>query len=190
MLTSLLSRVVTAATALVLVALLPAAPARADGAVCFTAAHANDSVKSFEAVVTETINGQTFTTTEDFVKPDRMHVVGMGVEIYTIGNKTWQRSNGGAWKVTTSSAPPADMTSIGSKLSKSQIVSCSESAGLWRGQPAHIFHSTTTSAKGGTVKMTEYVLSDGYIHHLEIVTTSAPVAMDFSKLNATTVSPP
>jgi hypothetical protein len=190
MLTSSVSRVASAATAFVLVALFPVASARADGEVCFTAAHANDSVKSFEAVVSETINGQTFTTTEEFVKPDRMHVVGMGVEMYVIASKTWQRTNGGAWKVTTSSAPPADMTSMASKLSKSQIVSCTESAGVWRGQPAHIFHATTTSAKGGTVKMTEYVLSDGYIHHVEIVTAAAPVTMDFSKFNTTTVSPP
>jgi hypothetical protein len=187
---SLLRRGAAMATTLVLVALFPVTPARADGAVCLTAAHANDSVKSFNAIVSETINGQTFTTTEDFVKPDRMHVVGMGVEIYTIGNKTWQRSNAGAWKVTTSSGPPADMTSMASKLSKSQIVSCTESAGLWRGQPAHIFHATTTSAKGGTVKMTEYVLSDGYIHHLEIVTPSGPTAMDFSKFNTATVNAP
>jgi hypothetical protein len=185
-----LRRGAATATALVLVGLSPITPARADGAACLTAAHANDSVKSFNAIVTETINGKTFTTAEDFVKPDRMHVVGTGVEIYTIGNKTWQRSNGGAWKVTTSSDPLPDMTSMASKLSKSQIVSCTESAGLWRGQPAHIFHSTTMSAKGATVKMTEYVLGDGYIHHLEIVTASAPVAMDFSKFNTTTVNPP
>ena len=190
MLTPLRSRVATAVVALSLAAFSPVAPARADGGVCLTAAHANDSVKSFAAVVSETINGQTFTTTEEFDKPGRVHVTGMGTEMYMVGTKMWTRSNGGPWKVTTSSAPLDDMTSMAGKLTKSQIVSCTESVAVWKGQPAHVFRATTTSAKGGTLKLTEYVLSDGYIHHVEIVTSNGPVAMDFSKFNATTVNPP
>jgi hypothetical protein len=167
-----------------------AAPALADGGACLAAAHDNDSAKSYRAIMTSGLSGKTTVSTIDIVKPDRFHETGTNEEMIAIGHKAWMRMGSAGWK----SLPGMDVSDLfsttGVKFKNTNGLSCVDAGmGLWHGQPAHIYKGASTSVHG-PVHSTLYVMSDGYVHHIEMTTTSGNVEMDFTNFNSASVNPP
>ena len=109
-----------------------------------------------------------------------------------VGKQAWMKMNGGPWKLMPSLAGMGSLASMDpSKDFKIQgNGSCTDAGmGIWKGQPAHIYKGVSTSSHG-TVTSTMYQLGDGYVHHVDVNTSSGKSTFDFSNFNSTNVSPP
>jgi len=175
--------------ALTVPSILTLSPARADvGGACLAAAHANASLKSYRAVMTTSYGGKTTVSTVDLVKPDRFHVTQPAIEIIAIGNRAWRRMGSGPWQ-TMPGMKVADLFAT-SQIKFSHSTTCVDGGmGLWHGQPAHLFKSTST-VNGKASQGTIYVMSDGFVHHMDMTASGDHFTMDFLNLNTATVKPP
>jgi hypothetical protein len=165
-------------------------PALADsGGACLTAARANESLRSYRAVMVTGFDGKNQTSTVDIVKPDRFHVVEPEIEMIAVGFHAWQRTGGGSWKPMPG-LDGKDIFAASSVKFKPGAASCVDAGmGLWHGQPAHIYKATSLRA-GKSSQTTLYVFGDGLVHHMDIATSSGNVTMDFSAFNSATVNAP
>jgi hypothetical protein len=171
-----------------------AGPAAAENtATCLQAFKATQSVNSYMAVWTRNHNGTTETSTVEMQKPDRFHESGEGHEMIAIGNKAWMKTGDGPWTPLPGSMNAGEIVSMnpGSFTNFHGTRTCTDAGmGLWHGQPAHIYHSTYTDPKLGSSNSTFYVMSDGYIHHMDFTTSRGNSSMDFSRFNEVTVKGP
>jgi hypothetical protein len=175
--------------------LVPAAPVSAafDMGQCEGIVRAFGSAKSYRAVMTSTFSGKSNATTVEMEKPDRVQVTSPQNEMIAIGKKTWMKMNGGPWKALPGMSGMGDLASMDpSKSFKPTGTGACVAAGLglYKGQPARLFKTTATSPNLGTVHNTIYVLSDGFVHHVDGDSPHGKMSMDFSDFNSVNISPP
>jgi hypothetical protein len=158
-----------------------------------TPASALTSVKSYSTSMSFEKNGKpSMVATEELVRPSSIGVHMKNMEMIGIGNKAWMRMNGSAWTPTKLAIGQLASMDPKSFMPHNAKVTCTDAGmGLWHGQPAHIFKASSVNAKGTVSNMTMYVFPDGLPHHMDYSSTDGTSGtFDFSKFNATTVSPP
>ena len=161
---------------------------------CIAAAMVNLKLTSYETTMTTNHGGASSVSTVDIQKPDRIHVFNPGSEMIAVGHQTWMKMNGSGWK----SYPHMDIGSLASMDPTTFMnnhptdVTCVDAGpGLWHGQPAHVFKSSTTTSRTGVVHATIYQMSDGYVHHMDIADSKGMTAsFEISRFNAVKISPP
>jgi hypothetical protein len=164
-------------------------PARA-GNACVAAYEANLGLHSYRTTLRTPAGTQ---TTVDLVIPDRFHVIGKGMEMISVGNRTWMRTGSAGW----SPMPGAGMnTAAIFAMARQQMDvnkagnSCVDAGlGSYAGRPAHVFKFSRVGPNGPSSGKL-YVFPDGYVHHLETSSPQGPIEVDFSKFNSVAVSPP
>ena len=161
---------------------------------CIAAAMANLKLTSYETTMTTIHAGGSSVSTVDIQKPDRIHVVNPGSEMIAVGHQTWMKMNGSGWKA----YPHMDLGSLASmdpttfmNKHKSDVTCVDAGPGLLHGQPAHVCKSSATNPRTGVVHATIYQMSDGYVHHMDIVDSKGTtLSFAMSRFNAVNISPP
>ena len=169
--------------------LAAARPAAAESS-CTSIVKSVFAANSYEATIS--IHGKSDVQATTYIqKPDRIHVIEPKIEMIGIGSKSWMRLNGGAWQSTPVALGGLASMDPSQFMKTKGTLTCTDAGmGMWHGQPAHIYKTTSSGSKAGPGHATMYVGTDGFVRHVEFQTAKVSGSEDLSKFNAVKITPP